>query len=159
KGAAIMRSFQFGSIAAPRTVGRVVALCAASAVMVGCGVGDEPDQGIETVTGKSVRTPQTPLDGNNIPKFVDQLPLLQGTRSNGGETQQITMQEFQQKILPNSVYAGRPAPFNNGTFLWGYNTNGRGAQFPARTIEVRRGTATTAQYTNNLVNTRLQSLL
>src|SRR5262249_39207912 len=61
--------------------------------------------------------------------------------------------------LPNSVYAGRPAPFNNGTFLWGYNINGAGPSFPARTIESPRGAATTAQDTNNLTNTRLQSLL
>ena len=45
---------------------------------------------------------------------------------------------------------------STGTFLWGYNINSAGASWPARTLEARRATATTAIYTNNLVNTRLQ---
>ena len=104
-------------------------------------------------------TPQTLLDGNSIPKFVDPLPTFNGRRINGSVTLNVNMQEFQQRVLPASVYAGRPAPFNAGTFLWGYNINNTGASWPARTIEVSRGTATTAIYTNNLRNTRLQSLL
>jgi FtsP/CotA-like multicopper oxidase with cupredoxin domain len=69
------------------------------------------------------------------------------------------MQEFQQKVLPASFYASLPAPFRNGTFLWGYNVNGSGPSWPARTLEARQGTATTVAYENDLVNTRLQSLL
>jgi len=154
-----MRSIEIRFVRAPATLRRAVALWAASTVLVGCGLGDQSDDNIAVVTGKSVRTPQTPLDGNAVPKFVDTLPTFNGRRSDGTTTQQVTMQEFQQKILPNSVYAGLAAPFNNGTFLWGYNINGAGASFPARTIESRRGAATTAIYTNNLTNTRLQSLL
>src|SRR5262245_1098312 len=153
-----MRSFQAWLGGIPISMGRVAALCAASTAMVGCLV-DNQDTGIEMSVGASVRTPQTPLDGNAVPKFVDQLPLFSGTRSNGSETQNIRMVEFQQRVLPASVYAGRPAPFNNGTFLWGYSTNGQPASFPARTIQVNRGTATTAQYTNALTNTRLSTLL
>jgi FtsP/CotA-like multicopper oxidase with cupredoxin domain len=140
-------------------VGRTAATCAVALFMAGCGLGNEPDPGVTEVTGASVRTPQTPLNGNDIPKFVDPLPTFNGRRSDGTTTQNVVMQEFQQKILPNSVYAGLRAPFNNGTFLWGYNINGAGPSFPARTIEARRGAATSAHYTNNLVNTRLQSLL
>src|SRR5215510_5865143 len=154
KGVALMRSLQlrFARISIPQGP---LAMCAAAAFMIGCGTGEE-DPSVSITQGASVRTPQTPLDGNAVPKFVDQLPLS-GTRINGSATLNITMQEFQQRVLPASVYAGKPAPFNNGTFLWGYNVNGSGARSPARAIEVFRGTATTAQYTNNLTNTRLQS--
>ena len=116
-----MRSFEIRSVGAPATLRRAVALWAASTVLVGCGLGDQSSDGVAVVTGKSVVTPQTPLDGNAVPKFVDALPTFNGRRSDGTTTQQVTMQEFQQKILPNSVYAGLAAPFNNGTFLWGYN--------------------------------------
>src|SRR5262249_35201346 len=92
-----------------------------------------PDDGpLEIGRQASVRTPQTPLFGNNVPKFVDQLPTFTTTRVNGTQTVNVTMQEFQQKVLPASVYSGLAAPFNNGTFLWGYNINGAGASWPAR---------------------------
>ena len=129
-------------------------LCAA-----GCGQAPDPGDATGVTTQASVRTPQTLLDGNTVPKFVDQLPTFNGRRINGTTTLNVNMQEFQQRILPASVYAGRPAPFNAGTFLWGYNINNTGPSFPARTIESVRGTATTARYTNGLANTRLQSLL
>ena len=125
----------------------------------GCGQSPVSADTTGTTTQASVRTPQTPLDGNTVPKFVDQLPTFNGRRVNGTSTVNVTMQEFQQKILPASVYAGRPAPFNNGTFLWGYNLNNGGPTYPARTIEAVHGTSTTAIYNNNLTNTRLQSLL
>src|SRR4029079_6671182 len=74
-------------------------------------------------------------------------------------TQQITMQEFQQKILPNAFYNTLSGTNRNGTFTWGYNINGAGASFPSRTIESRQGATTSAIYTNSLANTHLQSLL
>ena len=125
----------------------------------GCGQSPNPAEATGVTTQASVRTPQTPLDGNTVPKFVDQLPTFAGRRISGTTTVNVNMQEFQQKVLPASVYAGKPAPFNNGTFLWGYNLNNTGPSFPARTIEAQRGIATTARYTNSLTNTRLQSLL
>jgi FtsP/CotA-like multicopper oxidase with cupredoxin domain len=124
--------------------------------MVGCGTEPSSDS---TVTSPSVTTPQTPLFGTTITPFTDALPTFNGRRVNGTATVNVTMQEFQTKVLPNSFYTGLRAPFNNGTFMWGYNMNGAGASFPARTIEARQGTATTAAYTNALTNTRLQSLL
>jgi len=134
--------------------GAVVSL---AGLTVACGAVDQEQ--VAKVSQASVRTPQIPLDGNSIPKFVDQLPTFNGRRQNASVTLNVSMQEFQQQVLPASVYAGRPAPFNRGTFLWGYNINGAGPSFPARTIEATRGTGTTAIYTNNLVNTRLQSLM
>jgi FtsP/CotA-like multicopper oxidase with cupredoxin domain len=125
----------------------------------GCGQSPSATDTTGTTTQASVRTPQTPLDGNTVPKFVDQLPTFNGRRVSGTTTVNVNMQEFQQKILPASVYTGLRPPFNNGTFLWGYNLNNGGASYPARTIEAVRGTATRAVYTNSLTNTRLQSLL
>ena len=66
---------------------------------------------------------------------IDQLPAF--NRQNATVTLNVNMQEFQQKVLPASVYAGLPAPYNNGTFLWGYNINGAGPASPARTLEAR----------------------
>ena len=140
----------------------LTAACAVATLAAGCGVGGadpSAQSSLGTTTQASVTTPQTLLDGNSIPKFVDPLPTFNGRRINGSVTLNISMQEFQQRVLPASVYAGLRAPFNAGTFLWGYNINNTGASWPARTIEVTRGTATTAIYTNNLRNTRLQSLL
>jgi spore coat protein A len=134
----------------------------AASIWIGALMGagcDTPPENVTVQQGASVLSAQTPLDGNTIPKFVDPLPTFNGRRINGTATVNVTMQEFQQKILPNSVYTRLAAPFNNGTFLWGYNINGLGASFPARTIESRRGTSTSANYTNNLTNTRLQRLL
>jgi hypothetical protein len=99
---------------------------------------------IAVTKGASVTTPQTPIDGNMLPKFVDSLPTFSGSRVDGTVTLNINIQEFQQKVLPAAFYAGLPAPYNDGTFLWGFNINGGGASWPARTIEARRGIATTA---------------
>jgi spore coat protein A len=128
-------------------------------VAAGCGQSPSSAEATGITTQASVRTAQTPLDGNTVPKFVDQLPTFNGRRVNGTSPLLVNMQEFQQKVLPASVYAGKPAPFNNGTFLWGYNINGNGPSWPARTIEAQRGTPTPVLYANSLVATRLQSLL
>jgi len=131
----------------------------ASLLLAACGQSPGTADPTGTTTQASVRSPQTPLDGNTVPKFVDQLPTFSGHRVSGTSTVNVNMQEFQQKILPASVYAGLRAPFNNGTFLWGYNLNNGGPSYPARTIEAVHGTPTTAVYTNSLANTHLQSLL
>jgi FtsP/CotA-like multicopper oxidase with cupredoxin domain len=102
---------------------------------------------------------QTPLQGTTIPRFVDPLPTFNGRRVDGTATVNVNMQEFQQKVLPASIYAPLAAPYNAGTYLWGYNINNAGATWPARTIESKQGIATTAIYTNSLVNTKLQKLL
>src|SRR5689334_8771033 len=53
--------------------------------------------------------PQTPLPAKNIPKFVDPLPTFVGARV-PGTSLVVSMLEFQQKILPESVYSRLPAP-------------------------------------------------
>src|SRR5438270_13827187 len=69
------------------------------------------------VSGESATVPQTPLAGTSIPRFVDPVPTFNGRRVDGTATVNVNMQEFQQKVLPASVYAGLPAPYNAGTYL------------------------------------------
>ncbi len=131
---------------------------AAGLVILALGCDAAVDPAATTVrVGYSVSVPQTPLDGTTIPRFVDPLPTFNGRRVDGTATVNVNMQEFQQKVLPASIYASLAAPYNAGTFLWGYNINSAGASWPARTIEAKQGVATTAIYTNSLTNTHLQS--
>jgi FtsP/CotA-like multicopper oxidase with cupredoxin domain len=131
-----------------------------SLTLAGCSLDDaRAVNNRRTASTTSVRQAQTPLDGNSLPKFVDPLTTFQGRRIDGTSAIHVNMEEFQQKVLPASVYAGLPAPFNQGTYLWGYNLNGTGASWPARTIEARKGVTTNVTYTNSLINTKLQSLL
>jgi len=97
----------------------------------------------------SVQTPQTPLLGANIPQFVDPVPTFVGNRVSSS-TLATRMLEFQQKVLPASVYAGLSAPFNAGTYVWGYKVDSRPASYPGFTIEAQRGTPTTVIYINSL---------
>src|SRR5690348_18237620 len=89
----------------------------------------------------SVTTPQTPLSGRSIPRFVDALPTFAGNRVTAA-TITAVMQEFQQQVLP----AGFPQ-----TTVWGYNLNGNGPTYPGVTVEAARGVPTTITYVNNLV--------
>jgi spore coat protein A len=132
--------------------------CGLVMMALGCDAGSV-DPAVSVRVGASVALPQTPLAGTSIPMFVDPLTTFNGRRVDATATVNVNMQEIQQKVLPASVYAGLPAPYNAGTFLWGYNINGAGASWPARTIEAKQGVATTAIYTNSLVNTNLQKLL
>src|SRR4029077_16234123 len=106
----------------------VVGMLAISITSAGCDNNQADDVNVEH--SKSVTTPQTPLSGNSVAKFVDALPQLSGNRSDGTTRQRIVMQEFQQKVLPNAFYNTLSGVNRNGTFLWGYNINGRGASFP-----------------------------
>jgi spore coat protein A len=108
------------------------------------------DQAINVKESKATLIAQTPLDGTTIPKYVEALPTLSGSRVNGAAPVTVNMVEFQQKILPASIYASRPAPFNAGTYLWGYTLNGGAASWPAKTIEARQNTTTSATYSNGL---------
>src|SRR5438270_8993324 len=131
-----------------------------SLTLSGCRVDDASAAGTRRIASTaSVRVAQAPLDGNSLPKFVDPLPTFQGRRIDGTSPIHVNMEEFQRKVLPATVYAGLAAPYSNGTFLWGYDLNGTGASWPARTIEARKGVTTNVTYTNNLINTKLQSLL
>jgi FtsP/CotA-like multicopper oxidase with cupredoxin domain len=101
----------------------------------------------------SVQVPQTALPGASITRFVTPLPTFVGRRVTGTSLQ-AGMSEFQQKVLPDSVYTSLAAPFKNGTYLWGYAIGQSGAnpspQYPGVTMEVKKGTPVTVKYVNNL---------
>ncbi|HEY4394577.1 MAG TPA: multicopper oxidase domain-containing protein [Polyangia bacterium] len=128
---------------------------------LGCEAASDPGTtGAVTVrAGDSVTVPQTPLQGTTLPMFVEPLTTFNGRRVDATATVNVNMQEFQQKVLPAAFYTSLPAPYNAGTYLWGYNINGAGASWPARTIEAKQNIATTAIYNNSLVNTHLQKFL
>ena len=132
-----------------RSIG-AVAFCAAATMVICWGV---------QVASASVAAPQTPLQGTSVPKFVEPLPTFAGRRVDGTATVKVDMKEFQQKVLPESVYDGLTSPFDGGTFLWGYDVNSAGPSWPALTIEARQNKPTTVVYTNSLTNTVLQSLM
>src|SRR5579864_7448487 len=97
----------------------------------------------------SVQTPQTPLLGANIPQFLEPLPTFAKKRVSSTSLT-VCMQEFQQKILPASLYSGLKPPFHEGTFLWGYKVDNQPPSYPGYTIEARQGYPTTVTYINEL---------
>ena len=111
----------------------------------------------------SVQVPQVPLPGKAIPRFVEAVPTFVGNRVDGTRRLTVSMEEFQQQILPASLYTGVPAPYRAGTYVWGYAVSDGaslyGPLYPAFTIEARRGTATKVKYVNNLVNPVLQKYI
>ncbi len=101
----------------------------------------------------SVQVPQTALPGANVTRFVTPLPTFVGRRV-ACTSLQSTMLEFQQKVLPDAFYTSLAAPFQNGTFLWGYANGQSGShprpQWPGVTVEATRGSTITAKFVNNL---------
>ena len=101
----------------------------------------------------SVLTAQTALSGASITQFATPLPTFAGRRVTGTSLQ-VTMQEFQQHVLPDAFYATLAAPYGNGTYLWGYAAGAAGASpspsYPGVSVEAVRGSATTVQYVNSL---------
>ncbi len=117
-------------------------------------------QGISHVFA-SVQVPQTPLPGSDIQKYVDPLPTFAGKRVSDTSII-VEAQEFQQKILPESIYAGLTSPFQAGTYVWGYKVGDRPAFYPGFTVEAHRHYPTTVTYVNNLpypANSQLEPLL
>ncbi len=97
----------------------------------------------------SVQTAQTPLPGAEIPQFVEPLPTFVGARV-GATAFTVRMQEFQQKILPASLYAHLSAPFKDGTYVWGYQVSNRAPFYPGYTVEAKQGRPTVITYINQL---------
>jgi spore coat protein A len=98
----------------------------------------------------SVQTPQTPLPGSTVRQFVQALPTFVGRRVDEASIE-VGMFEFQQKALPDRLYAGLPAPFNAGTYVWGYQVGeDTSPSWPGTTVEAQRGRATTIKYVNSL---------
>lgn len=127
------------------TIARIAYTGITGVFVLGC-TGDEPAQ-VSAAEQPSVLVAQTPIDGATVPKYVTPLTTLgDGARVDGTRSINVDMVEFQQKVLPSSMYASLPAPFNNGTFLWGYRVDGKAAHFPAATIEARQNTTTTVRY-------------
>lgn len=96
---------------------------------------------------------QVPLAGASIPKFVD--PMPQPARLNGTSTTKtnpivVRLDEFQQQVLPASMYKNLPQPYRNGTYVWSYTIPGRPKTYPGATIEARVGIPTTVKFINNL---------
>jgi spore coat protein A len=104
---------------------------------------------VVALSSPSVLIGQAPLDGATIPKYVDALPLLSGQRVSGTVAVTVNMIEFQQKVLPASMYPASGA-LHNGTYLWGYKVNTFLPSWPARTIEARQNTPTNVNYSNGL---------
>jgi FtsP/CotA-like multicopper oxidase with cupredoxin domain len=125
----------------------------------GCDTSTTVDNGVAVIQSAATLIAQTPLDGASIPKYVDPLPTLSGRRVNGAAAVAVDMVEFQQKVLPASVYASLTGSFKNGTYLWGYKLNANAAGWPALTIESRQNTATTVTYSNSLNSPVLQKYL
>nr|BBH95756.1 spore coat protein [Thermogemmatispora argillosa] len=97
----------------------------------------------------SVRVAQTPLPGAEIPQFVEPLPTFAGARVSGSHFQ-VRIVEFQQRILPASLYARLRPPFNAGTYVWGYQVDGRPPHYPGYTVEARHGVPMVVTYVNAL---------
>lgn len=100
-------------------------------------------------TFASVQVPQTALPGQEIPQYVEPLPTFVGARIPAGDIT-VSIEEFQQKVLPASMYTALPAPFNEGTFVWGYKVGSAPPSYPGFTIEARRGTPAKIVYRNDL---------
>lgn len=106
---------------------------------------------------------QTPLDPALIPKYVEPLPHFAGYRVSGTNLT-VSMHEFQEKVLPADLYDALPAPYNAGTYVWGYQVNNGsqtfGPYYPGFTVEATRGVPTTMTYVNTLpLSPVLQSLV
>ena len=108
----------------------------------------------------SVSVPsRTALPGSDIPKYVEPLPTFAGSRVSAANVT-VSIEEFQQFVLPAGVYSGLTAPFGQGTYVWGYRVGNMPPHYPGFTIEAQRGTPTTVSYLNNLpLQPRLQQYL
>lgn len=131
----------------------VQCLAAAAWGMIAGGCGSNPQQTLdvtEPTIQRSVQVSQSPLDGTEIPKFVEPLYTLSDKRVLGILPVKVDMLEFQQKVLPESVYASLPAPYNQGTYVWGYKVGQRSPHWPGATIESLRHVPTFVNYKNSL---------
>ncbi|HVX94630.1 MAG TPA: multicopper oxidase domain-containing protein [Polyangia bacterium] len=115
---------------------------------------DAPADAPSEATTTTIMVPPTQptLDGAMIAKYVDDVPTFAGKRVDGSKPVSVDMVEFQQPMLPAAFYASLPAPYNAGTYLWGYALNGAAPSFPATTIEATQNTPTVVTYTNSLEN-------
>ena len=92
--------------------------------------------------GLAAQSPQIPLAGAAIPKFVDPLPSLDAIVAGTGQIE-LQMKEFQSQVLPT----GMPA-----TWVWGYLQPGQTsrASYLGPVIVATRGQPTEMKFVNNL---------
>src|ERR1700730_5383616 len=92
-----------------RVAARAAEVCGLAVVAMSCSNGSDPDRSepVASQAERSVTIAQTPLDGAAIPKYVDPLPTFTGHRVQGTALS-VDMREFQQPILPASIYATLP---------------------------------------------------
>src|SRR5436190_16546104 len=67
----------------------------------------------------SVPSSRMALPGSDIPKYAEPLATFAGSRVSAANIT-VSIEEFQQFVLPASLYSGLAAPFGQGTFVWGY---------------------------------------
>jgi spore coat protein A, manganese oxidase len=97
----------------------------------------------------AVPSSRTALPGSDIPQYVEPLPTFAGARVSAANIT-VSIEEFQQLVLPASIYSALPAPFSHGTYVWGYQVGDSPPHYPGFTIEAQHGTPTTVSYLNNL---------
>ena len=73
---------------------------------------------------------QTPLSGKSIPKYFDPLETFVGARVQAGTGYTVSMNEFQQQVLPS----GYPM-----TTVWGYKVDGQRIPFDLPWHTKKRG--------------------
>lgn len=100
----------------------------------------------------STLVPQTPLDPNTIPKYVDPLPV---PKKLTGRTLKIRAREADAQILPVTDGARNPTGFTT-TRVWAYD-----GSYPGPTIEAKRGKPTSVLWRNgiNFAKSKLQALV
>jgi hypothetical protein len=114
---------------------------------------------IRTASASAPTSSRTALPGSDIPKYTEPLPSFAGSRVSGANIT-VSVEEFQQLVLPASLYSGLPMPFSQGTCVWGYRVGNAPPHYPGFTIEAQRGAPTTVSYLNNLpLRPRLQQYL
>ncbi|MCK7476392.1 MAG: hypothetical protein M0C28_01495 [Candidatus Moduliflexus flocculans] len=102
--------------------------------------------GLMSVQAIAQQTPQLPLLGKAIPKWVDPLPAL-NIVAPGATQLVIEMKEFQFPILPAGAVPGY-----TGTWVWGYVPNGQVdyTSYLGPVVLAERGTPTELKFINNL---------
>lgn len=98
----------------------------------------------------SVTVPQEPILGSSIDKYVDPLPTFYPDRVAAGSNLTISYEEFQQNVLPDAFYSTLAAPYNSGTYVWGYKVGSAPQLYPGFTVEAQKGTPTQVTYLNHL---------
>ena len=126
-----------------------------------------PALGLLFVLAPHARAQQVALPGRTIPQFVEPLPSLPRVDlSHTSRTQplEVSLEEFQQHVLPDSFYHTLAAPYREGTWVWSYVVPGQPRTSPGVTLEAKVGRPAAVRFVNHLQGPNgeapfLQSLL